>query len=43
VRQPLAQEVRGVPGLSDDVEPGLGQQPGDSLTQQNVVLADHHS
>jgi hypothetical protein len=43
VGQAVAQKIRGVAGLSDDVEPCLDEQPRDSLAQQHVVLADHHS
>jgi hypothetical protein len=43
VREPLAQQILGVASLGDDLESGLGQQSRDSLAQQHVVLADHHS
>jgi hypothetical protein len=43
VRKALAQEIVGVAGLSDDLEPGLGEQARDPLAQQHVILADHHS
>jgi hypothetical protein len=43
VGEALAQEIRCVTGLSDDLEPRLGEQSRDSLTEQDVVFADHHS
>ena len=43
VRETPAQQIVGVAGLSDDLEPGLGKQPRDPLAQQHIVLADHHS
>jgi hypothetical protein len=43
VREALAKKVRGVAGLSDDVEPRLSQQPGDPLSEEDIVLADHHA
>jgi hypothetical protein len=43
VRETPPQQIVGVAGLSDDLEPGLGKQPRDPLAQQYVVLADHHS
>jgi hypothetical protein len=43
VGEALAQEIRCVTGLSDDLEPRLGEQPRDPLTQQDIVFADHHS
>ncbi len=39
----LAQKVLGVPGLSDDVESGLGEDSGNPLAHQKVVFADHHA
>jgi hypothetical protein len=42
MREPLAQQISGIAGLSDDVEPGLGEQPYDPLAQQDVILADRH-
>jgi len=41
VREALAQQILGVAGLSNHIEPGLGEQPRDPFTQQHVVLADH--
>jgi hypothetical protein len=43
VRETLAQQILGITGLSDDLEPGLGQQQRDPLAQQHVVLSNHHS
>jgi hypothetical protein len=43
VSKALAQEIRGVAGLSDDVKPALGEQSRDPLAKQDIVLADHHS
>ena len=42
VREALAQEIRGVAGLSNHIEPRVDEQPRDALTQQHVVFADHH-
>ena len=41
VGKALAQKIRGVAGLSGDLEPGLDEQPGNPLAQQHVILADH--
>jgi hypothetical protein len=43
VGESLAQQIFGVAGLSDDFEPGLGEQSRDPLAEQDVVLADHHA
>jgi hypothetical protein len=43
VRKALAEEILGIAGLSHDLAPGIGQQPGDALPEQDVVLTDHHS
>jgi hypothetical protein len=39
----LAQEIRGVAGLSDDLETGLGKEARNSFAQEDVVLADYQS
>ncbi len=41
VGKPLTQKIRGVAGLSGDLESGLDEQPDDPLAQQHIVLADH--
>jgi hypothetical protein len=43
VGEALAQQIYGVAGLSDDVQPGLGEQSRDPLAEQDVVLAEHHA
>jgi hypothetical protein len=43
VSEALAQEIPGVAGLSDNLEPDLGEQSRDALAEQNVVLTDRHS
>jgi hypothetical protein len=43
MRETLAQQIVGVAGLGDDLEPGLGEQPRDALAQQHVVLADRQA
>ena len=40
VREALAQEIVGVPGLGHDVESRLRQQPRYALPQQHVVLSN---
>ncbi len=42
VGERAAQQVVGVAGLADHVESGVGQDPGDALAEQDVVLADGH-
>jgi hypothetical protein len=42
MRERLAEELIGVSRLRDDLEITLAQQPDDALTQENIVLADHH-
>ena len=37
----LQQQLVGGPGLADDLDPGLGQQPRQALPQQRRVLGDH--
>ena len=43
VREALAQQIVGVAGLGDYVEPGFREQSHDPLPQQHVVLADYDS
>lgn len=40
MRECPAQKMLGVARLRDDVESGLGQEPGDTLSQQHVVFTD---
>ena len=39
--RPLRRRSGASAGLSDDLEPGLDEQPGNPLAQQHVILADH--
>jgi hypothetical protein len=43
VSEALAQQIGGLAGLGDDIEPGLGEQSRDPLPQEDVVLTDYHS
>src|SRR5262249_14714374 len=37
----LAEQLLGVAGLADDVEAGLGEQPGDAFAEQQGIVGDH--
>ena len=39
----LAEKVVGIPGLRDDVKPGVDEQADDPLAHQHVVFAHHHT
>jgi hypothetical protein len=41
VHRDVTQQVLGVPGLGDDVEAGLLEQPRNPLAEQNRVLGEH--
>jgi hypothetical protein len=43
MRKALAQQILGVAGLRDHVDPGFGEQPHDPLAQEDVIFADHHA
>src|SRR5205823_1520413 len=42
VRAHLAHQVLGVPGLPDDLDAGLREQPDDALPEQHRVLGDDY-